>query len=72
MIIIIILKTQTINIELLLKNKLLIVYGRFKVIYKKNDDNFKGLLSTEKRFNDDIGMHFGHDKRVKVMFTKGS
>ena len=40
------------DIQVELKNKLPILYGRFKVI-RKNDDDLKGLQSTVKRLSDD-------------------
>ena len=36
---------------------------------QKNDD--LGLLSTVKRFSDDVGMQFGLDNSAKVTFRKG-
>ena len=41
-------------------------------LYAKNDDDLKGLLSTVKRFSDDIEMQFGQGKYVKVTFKKDS
>ena len=39
---------------------------------QKNEDDLEGLLSTVKRFYDDIEMQFGLDKCVKVTLRKGS
>ena len=41
-------------------------------IYEKNKDDLEGLLSTVKRFSDDIGMQFGLEKCSKYAFKKGS
>ena len=41
------------------------------MLYAKNDKEFEGLLSTAKKFSDDIGMEFGLDKCAKVTFIKG-
>ena len=38
----------------------------------QKDDDLEGLVSTVKRFTDDIGIEFGLDKCAKVTFTKGS
>ena len=54
-----------------IKNKPLILYGRFKVICKKNDDDWDGLLNTVKRFSDDAEMQFSLEKFAKVTFKKG-
>ena len=59
------------DLKLKLKNKPLILYGRFKVI-SRNDDDLESLLSSVKRFSDDIGIQFGPDKWAKVTFKKGS
>ena len=41
-------------------------------LYTEYDDDLKGLLSTIKRFIDDIGMQFSLEKCVKVAVKKGS
>ena len=51
------------------KNKPPILYGRFKVICK-NDDDLEGLLSSGKRFNVDIGMQFVLEKCTKITSKK--
>ena len=48
-----------------------ITYGGFK-LYAKNDDNLEGLLSTLKRFSDNIRKQSGREKCAKVTFKKGS
>ena len=41
-------------------------------LYAKNDEDLEGLLSTVKRFRDNIGMQFGQDKCAKFIYKKGS
>ena len=36
----------------------------------KNDDYLKGLLSTVKRFNENLGKEFGLDNCAKITFRK--
>ena len=39
-------------------------------LYAKNDDDLESLLSTVKRFNDDIGIHFDLDYYANITFKK--
>ena len=41
-------------------------------LYAKINDDLEGLLSTVKRFRDDIEMQFWLNKCAKVSFKKGS
>ena len=40
-------------------------------LFAKNDKDLEGLLTTVKKFSNDIGMEFGLDKCAKATFVKG-
>ena len=50
------------------ENKSSILHGWLKIIWKKWQRTFDGLLKTVKAFGDDIGMTLGLDKCVKETF----
>ena len=41
------------------------------MLHAKNDKELEGLLSTVKKFSDDIAVEFGLDKCAKATFIKG-